>query len=89
MSITKKTLIRHELIGLCVEVVLARNESNVGVKGKIIDETQKTLEIRVDKMRIKTIFKSGTIFRVTLPNEEKVEVVGDEIRGRPWERINK
>lgn len=106
MGITRKTLTRHELIGLDVEVLGAQNESNVGISGKIVDETQKTLAISTaDKVRgchesktfagiasaqvHKRVFKSGTRFCVALPDGEKVEVGGDEILGRPWERISK
>ena len=80
---------RHELIGLCAEVLAARNESSVGISGKIVDETQKRVVVRTGTSNCKRMFKSGTLFRLTLPNSEKVELSGDDILGRPWERIGK
>jgi len=87
MAITQKNLKQHELIGLQVEVVAALNEASVGLKGKVVDETQKTLVIR-DASTLKRVFKKGTTFKFKLPDEE-VEVEGDEIAFRPWERISK
>jgi ribonuclease P protein subunit POP4 len=87
--ITKKNLKQHELIGLHAEVVGAQNKANVGLKGKVVNETQKTLVIRDASTLLKRVFKRGSAFKVTLPDGKEVELNGDEIAFRPWERISK
>lgn len=81
--INLQNLARHELIGLKAKVVEAKNKAAVGINGMITDETQKTLEIDGKK-----VFKAGSLFEFQL-NGDKVKVDGDEISGRPWERIKK
>ncbi|MCW3992450.1 MAG: ribonuclease P protein subunit, partial [Candidatus Bathyarchaeota archaeon] len=44
--ITARNLLRHELIGLDVEVVRDRNPSNASIRGRVVDETRNTLLIR-------------------------------------------
>jgi len=93
MAITKKNLRQHELIGLRAEVVDAHNEASIGSKGKIVDETQKTLALQTKDQHTSTpfkrVFKKGSKFKVTLPDEKEVELDGDDIAFRPWERISK
>ncbi|MBI3190552.1 ribonuclease P protein subunit [archaeon] len=79
----EKNILVHELIGLECEVVNARNKSSVGIKGKITDETMKTVAIN-DKM----IFKKGTVFRIKV-GDKKVDVDGDFLTSRPEDRIKK
>lgn len=86
--ITSQNLKRHELIGLWTEVASARNQACVGLRGKIVDETQKTLVLLADSA-FKHVFKHGSKFKVTLPDETVAELDGDEITARPWERIAK
>ncbi len=82
-----KNIIQHELIGLYCEVVSAKNSSQTGINGKIIDETARMLKIRTEKER-KQISKAGTIFRIKLDGE-KIDVNGDYILARPEDRIKK
>jgi len=73
-------------------VLDAQNKSSIGISGKIVDEAQKSVVMKLESAKLsvyKRIFKSGTLFRVALPNDERVELQGDEILGRPWERISK
>ena len=74
---------RQELIGEMVEVTASANESNVGLRGKVIDETKSTFKVDA-KGNIKTLLKS----LITL----KILRTGDVVRGkdllrRPEERI--
>jgi ribonuclease P protein subunit POP4 len=80
---TPKNILQHELIGLRCRVMAAKNKSQVGVSGKIRDETLKTLVI--DDKRIP---KAETIFRVWL-DESVVDIDGKAISARPEERIKK
>ena len=88
MSITKKNVSRHELIGLRAEVLAANNVANTEIAGKVVDETQKSLVLKT-QTDTKRIFKNGTVFRFTLPDLKTVVVTGDEIQGRSWERTGK
>ena len=84
--ITAKNLIRHELIGLKVEVEKSFNKSHNGIKGSIVDETKNLLIIETEK-GIKKIQKRRTSFIFTIPNGKKVKVEGTIIAKRPEERV--
>jgi len=78
-------ILRHELIGLECVVVKAANTSSAGIRGKIVDETMKTVIIGAEK---KIVEKKGTVFRVKL-SKETVDVNGNFIIARPEDRIKK
>ena len=77
---------KHELIGLFCEIVSASNRSQVGLKGKIIDETMKTLVIKNNEE--KKIPKQNTVFRIRL-GDKKIDIDGNYIIARPEDRIKK
>lgn len=84
---TLRNLLKHELIGLEVEVLESRNVYEKGIKGEIVDETRNTLVIktrRSDKM----IQKDGRKFMITLDGKHIV-VDGSAIVGRPEDRIKR
>ena len=84
--ISAKNLIRHELIGLTVEVAESKNNSQVGIKGMVVDETKNTLSIET-KNGIKKIKKDGSKFIFKIPDGKKVKVDGKKIVARPEDRI--
>ncbi|NIO44567.1 MAG: ribonuclease P protein subunit [Candidatus Aenigmarchaeota archaeon] len=84
--ITTKNLIRHELIGLKVEIENSFNKFHKEIKGLVVDETRNLLIIETRK-GIKKIQKKGTNFIFTIPNGKKVKVDGSIIAKRPEERI--
>lgn len=86
--VTKRNLRKHEFIGLEVEVLKSKNKTQKGIKGYVIDETQKTMKIGY-KDRERMIAKMGSVFRFRLPNGEKVKITGDEIVAKPEDRIRK
>jgi len=88
MPITPGNLIRHELIGLKVEIKKATNKYLTGLKGLVIDESYNMLVIET-KEREKKIQKKGTIFIFHLPNGKRVEVDGGLLVSRPEDRIKK
>ncbi|MEM5793176.1 MAG: ribonuclease P protein component 1 [Candidatus Aenigmatarchaeota archaeon] len=88
MPITPENLFRHELIGLEVEVSRSTNPSQVGLKGKVIDETQKTIIIETKKGE-KKLPKENIIFIFKIPDGRRVEVNGKLLLGRPEDRIKK
>jgi len=85
---TKKNLKKHELIGLVAEVLENRNPAQIGIKGKVVDETKNILKIESGKKE-KSIVKRESVFMFTLPTGEKSKVRGNEIDFRPEERIRK
>jgi ribonuclease P protein subunit POP4 len=82
-----KELIRHELIGLDAEIVKAKNQTLVGFKGKIVDETQSTLTIK-QKDKMKKIIKDQATFNFKV-GEKIVQVDGKLLVGRPEDRLKK
>jgi ribonuclease P protein subunit POP4 len=86
--ITEKNLVRHELIGLEVKVRKSTNKSQIGIKGRIVDETYNMLVIETKKGE-KKIEKKSCVFVFKLPNGKKVEVEGWVLVGRPEDRIKK
>ncbi|MBI4162763.1 MAG: ribonuclease P protein component 1 [Candidatus Aenigmarchaeota archaeon] len=85
---TMKNILQHELIGLECEVVDAANKSNIGVKGKIVDETMKTIVLKEASGKKAIIFKKEAQFRLWL-NDKKIIIKGDHLVSRPEDRIKK
>ena len=88
MPITPHNLVRHELIGLKVRIKQSTNKFQVGLRGRVVDETYKMLKIETKKDE-KSIPKDITIFIFTLPNGTKVKVDGKVLISRPEDRIKK
>lgn len=88
MPITPNNIVRHEIIGLKAKVVRAKNAQNIGIQGKVVNETNKTLVIET-KSKEKRIFKSQVKLQITLPSKKVVEVDGKLLAGRPWDRLKK
>lgn len=84
--ISEKDLVRHELIGLKVEVIRAKNRYLIGIRGKVVDETKYLLVIETRKGE-KKVLKAHAIFKFTLPSGKKVIVNGLALVGRPEERV--
>jgi len=86
--INERNLVRHELIGLEVEVKKSTNKSQIGIKGRVVDETYNMLVIETEKGE-KRVEKKSCVFIFKLPNGKKVEVEGWVLIGRPEDRIKK
>jgi ribonuclease P protein subunit POP4 len=84
--ILPKNLIRHELIGLVVEIADSTNKFQLGIKGMVVDETKNVLTIETDK-GLKKIQKKGSTFIFNIPNGKRVKVKGNKIATRPEERV--
>ena len=83
MPVAPDTLVRHELIGLHVEVV-ADADDRAGIAGRVVDETTNTLVIDGDRAR--TVPKRGATFAFELPDGRRVAVDGDRLVARPARR---
>jgi ribonuclease P protein subunit POP4 len=84
-TITKESLPIHELIGLDVEIVQSTDPAKKGVRGKIVNETQRTFIVET-KNGEKTIPKNESIFQFSL-DRETVEANGKDLRYTPIERL--
>ncbi|WP_251343067.1 ribonuclease P protein component 1 [Haloplanus halophilus] len=69
MPLTPETLPRHELVGLRVRVVESTNPDSVGIGGRVVDETMRTLVIEGD--RVRRVPKRGTTFEFALPRTDE------------------
>ncbi|MBW3003309.1 ribonuclease P protein subunit [Candidatus Woesearchaeota archaeon] len=81
-----KDIVRHELIGLKVEVVDSKNESDIGIKGRVVDETKSTLTILDDQK--KKLVKSNVVLEIEFQGK-KIRVEGEMLAKRPEDRIKK
>lgn len=86
--ITPSNLIKHELIGLFVEVTGCTSKCCIGIKGTVADETKNLLVMETEKGE-KKIPKKNSIFLFTLPDKTKLKVNGSLLAMRPEERISK
>jgi ribonuclease P protein subunit POP4 len=80
--------LRHELIGLDVRVDNSSDPTQIGVSGKIIDETYNMLIVKQND-KIKMVPKSISVFTLILPDGEEVEVDGARLIGKPEERVRR
>lgn len=83
----QKKIKKLEFIGLQLEVVEAKNKSLIGLKGKIINETQKTFTIQTTQGE-KMLLKNQITFTTKI-NNKKVRIVGKVLAKRPEERLKK
>ena len=85
--ITSKNVLRHELIGLKIEISKSKNKHLVGLIGKVVDETRNMLIIKTKNGEIK-VTKEESTFVFYLPSN-KTEVKGSLLIGRPEKRMKK
>ncbi|AXI25209.1 ribonuclease P protein component 1 [Methanofervidicoccus sp. A16] len=87
--ITPYNILRHELIGLDVEIVEASNPSLVGVKGRVVDETRNTLIIEKSNGKEIVVPKDIAVFKFKLGDNKYVKVIGSLLIGRPEDRLKR
>lgn len=81
-------IVKHELIGLRVEVVASSHPPLVGLEGRVVDETRNTLAVETAKGE-RVVPKVGQRFAFTLRDGRSHEVDGRRIAYRPEDRIKK
>jgi len=74
-------VLRKEFIGLDIIITSSKNKTLVGLKGKIINETKNTFEIKTTK-ETKMIMKNISTFEI---NKETIQ--GKKITKKPQDRI--
>jgi len=85
---TRRNLSYHELIGLRLKVKNHTDPGLRGLEGVVIDETMNTLKVRV-KGKDVVVPKEGAEFLFKLGKNESVELEGEEIVGRPEDRLRR
>ena len=83
IMISPQNIMRHEFIGLQLEVAYSSHEGLKGIKGKVVDETKNTIKIEDDEGKEKIIPKKVAIFHFTLPDGKIVEIEGEYYRCSP------
>jgi len=81
-----ENIVRHELIGLQLKIVQARNRSVLGINGIVVDESRNMLTVSEGKRKV-LIPKTIATFRFSLPNGCLVDVDGARLVGRPEARL--
>lgn len=87
MARTPENLVRHELIGLDVEVADSTDTGRQGLEGRVVDETRGTLVVETADGE-RRVPKDEATFRFAL-EEAEVRVEGGLLVARPEERILK
>ncbi|MGD0729169.1 MAG: ribonuclease P protein subunit [Candidatus Micrarchaeaceae archaeon] len=82
-----KNIVLHELIGLDAEVIDCRDRSQIGIKGKIINETKNLLYLK-QQSKTRRVVKNISKFKFTNDNDSFI-VDGKEINFRAHERTEK
>jgi RNase P/RNase MRP subunit p29 len=86
MKVTPFNLIYNDIVGLSVRVAGCRDPTQIGVEGKVVDETANTLVISTGLCE-KTIPKRYSKFGFYIPQEVMVD--GSEIAFSPEERLKR
>ena len=88
MPVTRRNVLRHELIGLEARVSNSSDPGLIGTYGTVVDETHDMLVIE-QTGKPKIVPRAHSIFMLTLPNGEDVEMDGAKLIARPEERVKK
>ena len=78
-----KKIFPDELIGEEIEIIHSQNSSNLGIKGKVVDETKLTLVIQQGEKK-KTLLKNNLTFKLVRTG---LIIKGSQVAQRPEERI--
>ena len=76
MALTPETLPRHELVGLPVVVVDSTDPTRIGIEGRVLEETTKTILIETADSGVKQVPKAGTEFTFRLTDETAASAKG-------------
>jgi ribonuclease P protein subunit POP4 len=81
-------IIRCEFVGTEAKVCKSSHFGNVGISGKVVDETRNTFVVFHDGKR-KTVAKNTSMFHFRFPDDTVVEIDGRILVGRPEDRLKK
>jgi ribonuclease P protein subunit POP4 len=81
-------IIRSEFVGTRAKIHKSSHSGNVGISGKVLNETRNTFVLD-HKGKMKTIIKNDNIFHFGLRDGTVVEIDGRILVGRPEDRLKK
>lgn len=81
-------IVRCELIGTQAKITRNSHPGNVGMSGKVMDETRNTFVVLRAGKR-KTVAKDSSTFQFKFPDSTIVEIDGRILVGRPEDRLKK
>jgi len=81
-------IIRREFIGTEAKVAKSSNPEDIGISGRVIDETRNTFTI-LHKGKRKMIIKDSAVFYLKFDDGTVVEIEGRLVVGRPEDRLKK
>lgn len=76
-----------EFIGLYIEVMDSKNKGQIGLRGKIVDETKNIITIKTNKGE-KKLIKSNIKLKL-YENNNFIEIEGKKLVCRPEDRLKK
>ena len=82
-----QNILQHELIGLHMKVVDARNKDLFDIEGKVVDETKNCLVLETSK-GARNVLKTEASFKVNIGGKNII-IEGKYLVGRPEDRIKK
>lgn len=85
---TSGRVLKSELIGLRVRIIMSSHPDLIGIEGTIVDETKNTVIVRTSRGD-KRIPKHTSVFLISFPDGNQVKIDGDKIVGRLEDRIRK
>ena len=83
ISVKKIKTFPHELIGQEIEIIDSTNKSELGLQGKVVDETKNILTISHEG-NVKKLIKKNNTFKIKSLN---LIIEGMAITKRPEDRI--
>jgi ribonuclease P protein subunit POP4 len=86
---TKKNILYSTFIGLEIEISNSSQHELIGLKGKVVDETKNLLVIEKEDGKQVKLPKVSSVFKFTLDDGSKMEILGKKICFRPEERPKK
>lgn len=86
---TKENLARHEWIGLSAHVERASDPTLVGMAGRVVDETLRTVTLERTGGKEAVVQKRGTTLRLELPTGERAALDLTALEARPQDRIKR
>jgi ribonuclease P protein subunit POP4 len=81
-------VVRCEFIGTQAKVHRSSYLENVGISGRVVDETRNTFSI-LQKTKCKIVAKQSSVFRFRFLDDTVVEIDGKILVGRPEDRLKK
>jgi ribonuclease P protein subunit POP4 len=87
-----QNILRHELIGLDLEVVKSTDSGLISTKGRVINETRNTLVLEKENGKEITVVKEISTFRIDFKHSGdvvKVDIDGRLLVGRPEDRLKR